>query len=357
MHPTLKDVAAKAGVHPSTVSRVLRDKEHPLISPETRERILVAARELDYQPDQVARSLRLKKSHTIGLIIPDISNPFFAEIARSIEIKSNESGYSLIVCNTNEDQSKEDHFISNLLSRGLDGLIIAPVQDSDQHIQELVKKHFPFVLIDRCFEHFTTNAVISDNQQSAFRAVAYLVAKGHRRIGFVGGRRGIYTIQKRLQGYRDAVVHFNLDDNPDLIAGTGFTFDSGYTATRALIALAEPPTALLVSGNMISFGAIKAIQDAGWSVPADLSVIGFTDHFLASMLSSPLTSISHSLIKMGSQAFELLFEHMNGVAGIPYSTRVLETELIQRSSVASVDGQPSGRTRVHELIPELNEIL
>jgi len=353
LHPTLKDVAAKAGVHPSTVSRVLRDKEHPLVSPETRERILAVARELDYQPDQVARSLRLRKSHTIGLIIPDISNPFFAEIARSIEVKSNECGYSLIVCNTNEDQGKEDHFISNLLSRGLDGLIIAPVQDSDQHIRELIRKQFPFVLIDRCFEHLQTNAVISDNQLAAFRAVSYLVENGHRRIGFVGGRRGLYTIQKRLQGYREAVAHFNLDDNEALIAGTGFTFESGYTATRSLIALPEPPTAVLVSGNMISFGAVKAIQDAGWSVPEDISVIGFTDHFLASMLSSPLTSISHSLKKMGSQAFELLFEHMNGSEVKSYSTKVLETELVLRASVAAVDSHHHRHAYIHEPIPEV----
>jgi len=326
MPATLKDVAELAGVHPSTVSRVLRKKENLIISDQTRQKILSAAKQLNYQPDQTARALRLKKSNTIGLIIPDISNPFFSQIAKSIEIESYESDYTLVVCNTNENQEKEIRYVQNLLSRGVDGLIIAPVQDSSEHIVGLVERRFPFVLIDRYFDDIETNGVVSDNEDSAYKAVSFLADMGHTRIGFVSGRRNIYTIQNRLKGYKRALQDNHLFTDSSLIAGDGFTFESGYQATRTLLQLSEPPTALLVSGNIITVGSIKAILEAGASIPNDISIIGYTDTILSPYLVKPLTTISHPLEEIGKKAFSILLDHIEDHdKSLPITKAVVKT--------------------------------
>ncbi|MBN1466131.1 LacI family DNA-binding transcriptional regulator [candidate division KSB1 bacterium] len=334
---TLKDVAFLAQVHPSTVSRVLRCSENLPISAETRQRIMAAAIELDYHPDQRARALRLGKSNTIGLIIPDISNPFFADIAQSIEQECHKAGYMLMVCVSNEDQEKEINFVNNLTSRGIDGLIIAPVQDSYAHLVRLKKKNYPFVLIDRCFEEFETNAVISDNEASAFDAMEHLVKLGHRRIAFLSGRPTIYTIRKRLAGYLHAVNVYDLDRTPELISNGGFTFEQGYKECLKILSLPEPPSALLVSGNQITFGALRAIVETGLKIPEDISLIGFTDSIVTPFLVSPLTAITHPLRDMGARAFALLLQHMNAKERLPFSRIVVETKMLPGASTAPIN--------------------
>lgn len=329
---TLKDVAAKAGVHPSTVSRVLRGSENIPISEATKIKILDAAKELHYQPDQRARALRLGKSNTIGLIIPDMANPFFAEIAKSIEQHSFAAGYTLVVCDTNENQQKEIHFVNNLTSRGIDGLIIAPVQDSYDHLLELKKRNYPFVLVDRCFEEFEANAVISDNEEAAYNAVAHLAKLGHKRIAFLCGRQNIYTIKKRLDGYKKAVEKFKLCSDPGLIGGGGFTFENGYAATLSLLSEPEPPSAILISGNIITLGAFKAILARGLHIPENISVIGFTDNVISPFLACPLTTVSHPLKEMGTKAFNLLMEHIKSNGFLPYSKIIVKTQFEERQS-------------------------
>ena len=330
---TLKDVAAKAKVHPSTVSRVLRGSEHVPISSETRKRILKVAKELNYHPDKMARALRLRKSNTIGLIIPDISNPFFSEIAKSIEKQSFEHNYSLIVCSTNEDQEKEIRFVNDLISRGIDGLILAPVQDKSEHIQVLVEKQYPFVLIDRRFNNFSTNAVISDNAEAAYNAVKILDSYGHKRIAFLCGRQNIFTIQKRLKGYNKALTEFNLCTDSNLVSGGGHTFESGYEATKKLLNIDPPPTALLVSGNMISFGALKAIYEKKLLIPDQISIIGFVDNILTPYLFAPLTTVSHPLDEMGKKAFLLLRDHMESKDKLSHTIITVKTILTNRNSI------------------------
>lgn len=331
---TLKDVAALAQVHPSTVSRVLHSTGNTPISPETRQRILNVAKQLDYHPDQRARALRLGRSNTIGLIIPDISNPFFSEIAKSIEKESYRAGYTLVVCASNEDQEKEIHFVNNLTNRGIDGLIIAPVQDSYKHLLNLKKKDYPFVLIDRCFDEIETNAVISDNEAAAFEAMEHLARLGHRRIAFLSGRPTIYTIRKRLAGYMEAVSAFQLDNDPELVSGGGFTFDQGYKESQKLLSLAKPPSAILISGNQITFGAIRAIVEKKLHIPGDISLIGFTDSIMTPYLICPLTSITHPLEDMGIRAFNLLLQHMGVKGKLPYSRIVVQTEMAMGASTA-----------------------
>lgn len=330
---TLKDIAVRAGVHVSTVSRVLRGKETQQVSPQTRKLILSIAEELNYTPNQLARAFRLKKTHTIALLIPDISNPFFAGLARSIEIQSYKSGYTLVVCNTDEDQVKENQYLNNLRSRGIDGFIIAPVQDSKQQIIELLNNKIPFVLIDRRFDDLETNAVISDNEESSFNAVEYLSRYHHKSIGFICGRKKLYTIKKRLVGFQNAVKEFQLNDNPELIAGDGFTMENGYRAAQKLLDLENPPTAVISSGNIITIGIMKAIYKRGLSIPRDISLVGFTDSFCVPYWGPPLTTISHPLQRMGHEAFSLLLKHLETKETLAPRQITIKTQFNERRSV------------------------
>lgn len=344
---TLKDVAALAKVHPSTVSRVIRGVENIPVTEETRQKILDAVAQLNYEPDQRARALRLGKTETIGLIIPDISNPFFAEIAKSIEQESYKIGYNLLMCVTNENQEKEIKFVHNLLNRGVDGLILAPVQDRYDHLIELKKKNYPFVLVDRCFEEFETNAVISDNEAAAFEAMEHLVIYGHHRIAFLSGRPTIYTIRKRLEGFKKALEVFELDDAPDLISRGGFTVEDGYNGTLAFLDLPHPPSAIMVSGNRITFGAIKAIVERGLTIPEDISLIGFTDSIVSPYLITPLTTINHPLQDMGKRAFELLLDHINSTDFLPLSKIIVKTNFHIRQSTMSIKDVEDRKVPLH----------
>ena len=334
---TLKDIAIRAGVHPSTVSKILREKENIQISDVTRKKVQKIAQDLDYHPNQMAQAFRLKKTFTIALIIPEISNSFFSGIARAIEEESYRAGYNLVVCNTNENSEKEEKYIKNFISRGIDGFIIAPAQKSESNIENLMKRKIPFVLVDRSFSSLQTNAVVSDNKISAYKSVKYLYELGHKRIGFIRGVNELPTIQLRLNGYLKAIGEFNLDKNPDLICGNGFTVESGIESTKKVLALENPPTALIVSGNMLTIGTIKAIMEKELSIPEDISIIGYADDTWASCAITPLTVISHQLDYIGKKSINLLLEQINSNdKDFPVSKVEIETKLIIRKSTGPV---------------------
>ena len=336
MAATLKDVAALAGVHPSTVSRVLRKQENLKILESTRKNIFDAVQELNYQPDITARALRMKKSFTIGLIVPDIGNPFFSRIARRIEQLGFEKGYTVIVCNTDEDQEKENRYVDHLLSRGVDGLIMVPVQDSDEQVRTVINKGLPLVLIDRIFENLNTNAVISNNSESAYNAVKHLAELGHKKVAFLRGRSNIYTIAKRYEGYCKAVKEFHLVESDSLVVGDGFSFEDGYNSTKELLNCDIPPTALLLTGNLITVGAISAIIEKGLSIPEDISVVAFADSIFSPYLVKPLTTISHPLYEIGSQAFDLLLKNIESKKALPISQIILNTQSDIRKTTGRV---------------------
>ncbi len=336
MGATLKDVAALANVHPSTVSRVLRNVENLKISDDTKERIFKAIKELNYQPDQTARSLRMKKSFTIGLIIPNIASPYFIGIARSLDAECTKEGYTLVISDTNENQEKEIKAVYDLYSRGVDGLVIAPVQDSDEHIKDLIDKKFPFVLIDRYFEKYDTNAVICNDKESAYKAVKHFIELGHKRIGFISGRPNLYPVVQRLEGYKNALEENNLEFNQDLIFSSSPTLDDAYEAAIKLMKLPVPPTAILITGTIITFGVLKAIIEKKKTVPNDLSIIAFTDTILASYFMSPISTVSHKVDEIGMKVFEILFKHMKSDE-LPYSKVVINTNFVDRNSTAKAN--------------------
>jgi len=309
---TLKQIAAKVGVHPSTISRVLTDRyENFSVSAETRELILKTARQMHYVPNEMARGLRLRKSHTIGIVIPDILNPLYAGIIRSIERANTNDKYYFIICNTDEDQEKEIKLVEMLVNKRMDGLLIVPVQEKLDHLKALREQNYPMVFILRCFDEMESNAVVMENSADAFRAVEHLIKLGHRRIGFIRGRRNSYEIQGREQGYRAALQAHQLAIDPALIVGDGCLARDGYQATQQILGLANPPSALLVSENVIVVGVLESLFEAGLMIPDDFSIISFADMTFAPYFPTPLTTISMPIEQIGKHSIQILLKQMN----------------------------------------------
>ncbi|MBP1654736.1 MAG: rbsR, partial [Bacteroidetes bacterium] len=239
---TLKDIAQKSGLSVSIVSRVLnRKSEKYRISAETERRVLKTARELNYRPNQLARGLRLKKTHTVGLIAPDLSNPFFAAIIKSAQSVAHRLGYSLVVCDTDENLQLEMEHVNLLHSKGVDGLIVLPVGQRSSHFEFLVRQSVPLVIVDRVFDQLATNTVVIDNRTGAREAVEYLIRNGHRRIAIIQGLPGTYTSDGRVKGYLDALEAHGIPVDESLIVGKDFRKQNGYVETKLLLGRRDRP--------------------------------------------------------------------------------------------------------------------
>jgi DNA-binding LacI/PurR family transcriptional regulator len=311
MAVTLKDIAKRAGLHPSTISRVLSGKyENFNVSEETRELIFKIAREFQYVPNEMARSLRLKKTQTLGLIIPDILNPVFAGLARGVGIACEKKNYSYIVCNTDEVQEKEVKYIEMLRSRGIDGMIIVPVQERIDHLVDLAAEKYPFVLATRSIAELNVDSITTNNRAEVFNAIEYLLKLGHHRIAFIGGHQASLAIQERLQGYRDALAQYRIDFDPELVEGSGHSQESGYLAAKNVLNRPHRPTALFVSSNVIIVGVLEATFEAGLSIPDDISIAGYADMRATPYLSCPLTALVQPVDAIAKQAVRLLLQRI-----------------------------------------------
>lgn len=337
MGTTLKDIATRAGFSVSTVSRVINNKsELYRISKKTRDLILHLADEMNYRPNNLARGLRLKKTHTLGLIIPNISNPFFAHVASMIQTSAYQSGYSLIVCNTDEDLDKEIEQIELLRSKGVDGFIIMPVGVRFNHIVQLLEANIPLVLLDRCIEEIDTNSVVVDNEFGAYQAVEHLIHNGHTHIAIIQGIPNTFTSANRLQGYKSALSNYNISIQENLIAGKDFTKESGYIETKFLLNLDKPPTAIFTTSDLITLGSLEAIFEEKFNIPEDISIVSFDDIDFAPYLISPLTAVHQPKKMMGEIAVKLLIEDIENKGRRDIKRIVLQTHLIVRKSVRNI---------------------
>jgi LacI family transcriptional regulator len=307
---TLKELGRLAGVHPSTVARVLNDDPRQRVSDEVRQRILALAHDYGYQPNHVARSLRTKRSYVVGTIIPDIANPFFAMIFRGIEDALAERDYSVILANTDDAATREAYSIAMLRGRQVDGLILATARRTDTAIQALASAGFPFVLVNRHTEPISPNAVVPDDRAGACAAVEHLIALGHRRIAHIAGADAISTGHWRRRGYRDALQRHGLPFDASLLVQGSYREAGGYDAIRQLLALPEPPTAVFAVNDLAARGAIRAAREAGLRVPDDLSVVGFNDLPTSVRIAPRLTTIHLPLYTMGVAAAQRLLVQM-----------------------------------------------
>jgi len=334
MAVTLRDIAEIAGVSVSTVSRVLNGKsEKHRISADTKQKVVSAAERLNYRPNQLARGLRLQKTQTIGLICPDISNPFFANISRSVQIHAYENGYSTLVGNTDENIETEIEQIGLLKSKGVDGFVIMPVGLESCHIEELLQDNVPLVLLDRCFDDLKTNSVVVNNFKGAYMATEHLIKYGHTRIAIIQGLQNTSTNNARVGGFKSALEDYNIPISSSLIVGKSFGQKSGYLETKLLLNLDEPPTAIFATSDLITLGAFNAVYEEGLSIPEDISIVSFDDVDFGAFLAAPLTTIAQPKDLMGEMAVKLLLEDIAQKGSAKKSRIVLKPELVQRNSV------------------------
>jgi LacI family transcriptional regulator len=328
---TMKDIAEMAGVSKATVSMVMNKKDAS-ISEETRKRILEIAKEMSYIPNSIARSLSTKKSGTIGVILPDITNPFFSEMARAIEDEAERLEYNLIICNTDNDILKEQKYIELLISKLIDGIIFMSGGKSNESITILKNNNVPFVLVDRYIEGYKDDyGVFCLNSQGVKDGIKYLYEKGKRKIVFVKGRENLEISKQRLEGYIDAMKHYGIYDERYIFEGD-FNVEGGIIATKRIISTFDNLDAIFYSNDMMALGGMKILLRSGYKIPKDISVIGFDNIHISEVIEPELTTIAQPIYIMGKKACSLLIDVING--DLPIEKQVyFETELIIRGTV------------------------
>jgi len=326
---TMRQVAEHAGVSISTVSHVINRTRY--VSENVTERVHNAMEKLDYRPNDLARSLRRGQTNTLGLVLPDSANPYFAEIGRAIESAAFELGYSVILGNTHGDLDKEDLYVDVLRKKQVDGIIFVATGDKNTSVLNLLHRKFPVVLVDRDLSGVETDTVLIDNLQGGYLATKHLIDLGHGRIGCVSGPSNITPSAERVTGYRTALEESGIQFDEKLIIGGDFRPNSGYTATLALLGQGDAPTAVFTCNDLMAIGALRAAAEKQKIVPADLAVVGFDNIELASYTMPPLTTISQPIQEIGRTAAELLVERINEKASDPRRV-LLSSKLIVRGS-------------------------
>lgn len=338
---TTKDIARRAGCSQTTVSRVLNG--HPYVSEALRARVLEAVRETGYQPNDVARSMVLQKTGVLGLIVSDITNPFYGEISRSIVERAKEQGYSVFLCNSNSDPELQAFYLRLLRQKRVDGIICASVARRDPLVEELVRGGFPCMTCNRRLDDPAAGYVASDNVRGAGLATRHLIRLGHRRIGFVSGPMRFSTAAERHQGYREALAAHGIAGDPAWIVDGGFRRDGVQAATRTLLGLADPPTALVAANDLTALAALECIEASGRKVPGDMAVVGYDDISLASHARIRLTTVAQRKEEMGRIAVDALLERIAaGEEGIPPRQVLLEPRLIVRDTCGSRQASGGG---------------
>jgi LacI family transcriptional regulator len=314
---------------------VLNGHAESTIRPATRERILAAADRLGYRPSALARSLRLQRTLTLGMLVPDITNPFFSSIIKGAEDAALERGYNLILCNSEDDPAREAAYLRVLRERQVDGLLIASSQMADDTIDELREEDFPFVLLNRAGQSAGDLAVVVDNRAAALGVVAHLAGLGHRRVGHIAGPRNTSTGADRREGYRAGIRAHGLADEPGLVVeADAFSEEAGNRALGIMLAGTARPTAVFAANDLIAIGMLQRLRGIGARVPGDLSIVGFNDIPLAGLLEPALTTVRVPQLEMGAVGAHLLIDRLEG-RPIGDVRRTLPTELVIRASTAA----------------------
>jgi len=332
---TLKQLGALAGVHASTVARVLNGDPDQRVSAEVRQRILKLAAEHHYQPNRIARSLRTKRSAVVGALIPDIANPFFALVFRGIEDALAKRDFTVILANTDDQPEREANGLAMMQGRQVDGLILATARRCDPAIEALAALGTPFVLVNRHTEPITPNVVAPDDFGGAVTAVEHLLSLGHRRIAHIAGSDAVSTGYARQAGYLTALQRHHVAHDPALLVEGNYRESGGYEAMRRLLQLESPPTAVFAVNDLAALGALRAMREAGVRSPEQVSIIGFNDLTIATQTSPQLTTMRLPLHEMGALAAERLLAQALGEQ-TPTEPIILPVSLIIRESVGPV---------------------
>ena len=336
--PTLQHIAERSGVSVTTISRVLSGQAARYrISKETETTVRKVAKEFNFVPNQLARSLRLKKTLKVGLVIPDISNPFFAGIVRQATLGSHKHGYSAVLYDSEDSIELEMQSLALLQSQHVEGVILCPVGKSGDHLARFVEGKFPIVLVDRFFPDLPLPYVSSDSVSGARQATELLIANGHRRIACLQGLRGTSPNDFRIRGYKEGFAAHHLPLDESLIVGDSFSEQCGYIETKLLLRTRPDVTAILAFSNVNALGAIRALTEEKRRIPEDMSLVSFDDTPYSPYLATPLTTVAQSYSEMGEVAVKLLFDQIQSTRGVASGGILLPTNLIERKSVKRLE--------------------
>jgi LacI family transcriptional regulator len=331
---TLRDVAAAAGVHPATASRALNPETHLLVSDETARRVTEAADRLGYRPNPVARSLRTRRSFTVGVLIPDLNNPLFPPMVRGLEDRLADNGYVALLGNTDADEGRERMVFDQMRARHVDGYVMATATLHNPVLAEAAAAEIPVVLMNRTAPGLPFPSVSVDNEQGARAAVAHLAKLGHTRIAYIAGPQDTSTGIARLQGYHAGLRGGGLDGDDSLISyADGYTIQEGVRCCTELLSRGTGFTAIAAANDMVAIGCYAALDEAGLRCPEDISVLGFNDMPFVDRLRPPLSTIRFPHYQLGTEAAQLLLERISGTEK-PVKIMFLAPELVTRGSTA-----------------------
>jgi len=330
-HSTIVDIARKLGVAPSTVSRALSD--HPDVNKATREKIKKLAKELHYSPNTIARSLKSSRTTTIGVIVPEIEHDFFASAISGIEEVAYQSGYTIILCQSNESYEREVVNTNVLMHQRVAGVIASISQNtkSGEHFRDLLRRKIPFVFFDRVCADVPASKVVIDDRRSAKGAVMHLVQRGYTRIAHLAGPRDLGICIQRKEGYVEALRESGIIVPDGFIRYGGLHEVDGYKSIECMLNEGTLPDAIFAVNDPVAIGAFQRIKEAGLRIPADMAIVGFSNNKITALVDPPLTTVNQRPFEMGKKAAELLLDSIENGTGEP-KTHVLEAELVIRAS-------------------------
>ena len=325
---SLKDIAQKVGVSTALVSYVLNNQKEGRISKEVAEKIRTTAKKLNYRPNQLAKSLKTNKTFTIGLVVADIANPFFSALARIIEDEAEKNNYNVIFASSDEKADRSQKLIEVLVDRHVDGIIIAPAEQTEPQIKQLIKRNIPFVLIDRYFPDLKVNYVGINNYEAAYQATTHILQSGRKRIGMIGFKTSLPNLVDRKNGFIKALEDHKVPLVKNAMAEVSLeaTKEEVEAAIAGMLSLSKPVDALFFASNKLSTFGLKYINSLPLKVPADLALCSFDESDATDLFYAPLTHISQPLREMGQEAVNRLMQIIGGDKKV--AQVVLEAKLI-----------------------------
>lgn len=328
MKPTIYDVARAAGVSIATVSKVINNTGR--ISDKTRNKVNKVMKELRYQPSMVASALTGKRMNTIGLLIKDLANPFFAEVARAVEDRGQELGFSVVMCSTDNDSEKEAGYIALLKQKKVDGIIVAAGFQNDTVLKELIRDNFPVALISQEIPELAIDSVAVDDYMGGYQVTSHLVSLGHRDIAMIAedGRSSF----GRIRGYRQALQDAGIPFDDKRLTTCEATVEEGCRNGGRFLDSAKPPTAIFASNDMLAIGVMEAARQRNVKIPDDLSVVGFDNTILAAFVEPPLTSVAQPIQEMGRQVVDFLVQRIENDKKMKQRVVLLPELVIRKSS-------------------------
>lgn len=329
---TMKEIAKKLGVSVSTISRALKDS--PELHPETKRKIVEMAKEMNYQPNLLAQSLRISRSKTLGVIVPEITSHFFASCISGIQDTANKRGYNVMICQSNESLEQEKANIRTLVSSQVDGLLISLSRETNQyeHLHDLYEREINFVLFDRVHEDIPVSKVTFNDIGGAYQVVKHLLENGSRRIVYVSGPEDLYISKKRKEGYLNALAEFGIDQDQAIVKVSDLTTEGNIKIAQEIAEMQPRPDAVFCMIDPVAVDVLTKWKSLGIKIPEDIALAGFTDNPTAAVVEPPLTTVAQPGYEMGKLAVSHLLDQLDGIASEEPISIVLETTLVPRKS-------------------------